>query len=267
MTTPFAPLKKYGFVPDKLVTDDLRSYRAAASDLGIAKRQSAADGATIERRSRINQPEGNARCKGSRAWDPRKDFSQCMQQPTTHSTPNVISPPQERTEPSGHRLCRRGVKSSLRREPDVPGDLLRAIFGNVTEPEARPAKCSAIPATASTALKSCAFTDLIQDFQTTPSVGSLVRPSTTAKTQSIWWVFALAIGVPHLEDESASVTAPTGTASVLKTVERHLRPRSADSIKASGHSAASTGRTHDRKRPRPSPSRSKSPCMPGAIHT
>jgi putative transposase len=31
-------LKKYGFVPDKLVTDDLRSYGAAASHLGIAKR-------------------------------------------------------------------------------------------------------------------------------------------------------------------------------------------------------------------------------------
>jgi transposase-like protein len=31
-------LKKYGFVPDKLVTDDLRSYGAAASDLGIADR-------------------------------------------------------------------------------------------------------------------------------------------------------------------------------------------------------------------------------------
>ena len=30
-------LKKYGFVPDKLVTDELRSY-AAASHLGIAKR-------------------------------------------------------------------------------------------------------------------------------------------------------------------------------------------------------------------------------------
>src|SRR3979411_841669 len=30
-------LKKYGFVPDKLVTDDLRSYAAAASDLGITK--------------------------------------------------------------------------------------------------------------------------------------------------------------------------------------------------------------------------------------
>src|SRR5256714_4529781 len=31
-------LKKFGFVPDKLVTDDLRSYAAAASDLEIAKR-------------------------------------------------------------------------------------------------------------------------------------------------------------------------------------------------------------------------------------
>ncbi len=31
-------LKKYGFVPDKLITDDLRSYPGAASDLGIARR-------------------------------------------------------------------------------------------------------------------------------------------------------------------------------------------------------------------------------------
>ena len=31
-------LKKYGFAPDKLVTDDLISYAAAARDLGIAKR-------------------------------------------------------------------------------------------------------------------------------------------------------------------------------------------------------------------------------------
>jgi putative transposase len=31
-------LKKYGFVPDKLVTDDLKSYTAAGKDLGIAKR-------------------------------------------------------------------------------------------------------------------------------------------------------------------------------------------------------------------------------------
>src|ERR1035437_2235902 len=95
----------------------------------------AVDGATTERRIRINRPdEGRGRCKGSRAWDPRKDFSQCMQQHKILSTSNVILPQQERTEPSGHRPCRHGVKSSPRREPDVPGDLLRAIFGNVTEP-------------------------------------------------------------------------------------------------------------------------------------
>src|SRR5208283_1601211 len=95
----------------------------------------AVDGATIERRIRINRPdEGRGRCKGSRAWDPRKDFSRCKQQHKIPSTSNVILPQEERTEPSGHRPCRHGVKSSLRREPDVPEDLLRAIFGNVTEP-------------------------------------------------------------------------------------------------------------------------------------
>ena len=30
-------LKKYCFVPDRLITDDLRSYGAAARDLGIEK--------------------------------------------------------------------------------------------------------------------------------------------------------------------------------------------------------------------------------------
>jgi hypothetical protein len=95
----------------------------------------AVDGATIERRIRISQPdEGRGRCKGSKAWDPRKDFSQCMQQHKIPSTSNVISRQQERTEPSGHRPCGRGVKSSPRREPDVPSDLFRALFGNVTEP-------------------------------------------------------------------------------------------------------------------------------------
>jgi hypothetical protein len=35
--------------------------------------------------------------------------------------------------PSGHRPCRRSTKSSPRRKSDVPGDLLCALFGNVTE--------------------------------------------------------------------------------------------------------------------------------------
>src|ERR1019366_8973600 len=102
--------------------------------LGSQNAMNAVDGATIERRIRINRPDDeNTRCKVSRAWDPRKDFSQCMQQHKILSTSSAISPQQERTAPSGHRPCRHGVKSSLLREPDVPGDLLRAIFGNVTE--------------------------------------------------------------------------------------------------------------------------------------
>jgi transposase-like protein len=57
-------LEKCGFVPDTLVTDDLRSYAAAATDLRIADAMSAVDGATIERRTRINQPDDeNARAR------------------------------------------------------------------------------------------------------------------------------------------------------------------------------------------------------------
>ena len=78
------------------------------------------DGATIERRIRINRPDDeNTRCKISREWVPRKDFSQCMQQLIILSTSSANLPQQERTEPSGHRLCRHGTKSSPRREPDV----------------------------------------------------------------------------------------------------------------------------------------------------
>jgi hypothetical protein len=51
---------------------------------------SVADGATIEQRIRISQPdEWRGRYKGSRAWDPRKDFSQ-PQPPITRSTSNAI---------------------------------------------------------------------------------------------------------------------------------------------------------------------------------
>jgi hypothetical protein len=64
----------------------------------------AVNGATIEPRIRINQPDDeNARCKGSRALDLRKDFSHCMQQPTTPSTSNAILPQQERIEPFARR--------------------------------------------------------------------------------------------------------------------------------------------------------------------
>src|SRR6478672_3182429 len=86
---------------------------------------SVADGATIERRIRISQPgERRGRCKGSRAWDPRKDFSQPTQPPITpqRPTPSDIS----KDAPSLQGLSHAGVARSRRRrmisavKPDEP---------------------------------------------------------------------------------------------------------------------------------------------------
>src|ERR1700730_228478 len=85
---------------------------------------SAADGATIERRIRISQPdEGRGRCKGSRAWDPAKislnprSYLQHFQRPT----PSDIS----KNAPSLQGLSHAGVARSRRRmisavNPDEP---------------------------------------------------------------------------------------------------------------------------------------------------
>src|ERR1700730_9765620 len=78
----------------------------------------AVDGVITERRIRISRPDDeSARCKVSRVPGLHKDFSQSTQPPTTSSTSNAISPQQERTEHSGHRLCKYGVKLSSRRNP------------------------------------------------------------------------------------------------------------------------------------------------------
>jgi putative transposase len=54
-------LKKYGFVPDKLVTDDLKSYAAAVNDLGIAKRHERG-------RWRNNRAENSHQSTRRREW-------------------------------------------------------------------------------------------------------------------------------------------------------------------------------------------------------
>src|ERR1700681_2992060 len=101
--------------------------------LGSQNATSAVNGATTEPRIHINRPDDeNARCRVSRVRVQPKNFSQPTQPPITPSTSNAISPPQKRTEPSGPRRCRRGATSSLRREPNMPADLLRALVGNVT---------------------------------------------------------------------------------------------------------------------------------------
>ena len=111
-------LKKMNFVPDKLVTDDLRSYGAACRDLGIPTAMNVGGGATTERRTRINQPDdGSARCRGSRVPDQPSDSCPSTRPPTTPSTFSAISPPLARTESSELRPCGRGVRSPPRLEP------------------------------------------------------------------------------------------------------------------------------------------------------
>ena len=84
-------LKKYGFVLDRLITDDLRSYGAAARELGSRSTTNAVDGATTERKTHISRPDDeNARCRASRVEDQPNDFSQPMQPFATPSTSNVI---------------------------------------------------------------------------------------------------------------------------------------------------------------------------------
>ncbi len=111
-------MKKYGFVPDKLVTDDLRSYAAAASDLGIARRHERGRWRN-NRAENSHQPTRRREHKmqGFKSAGSAQNFSQSTQPPTTSSTFNAISSQQERTEPSGHRPCERGVKLSSRRNP------------------------------------------------------------------------------------------------------------------------------------------------------
>jgi hypothetical protein len=60
-----------------------------------------------------------------------------MQQHKIPSTSSAISPQQERTEPSGHRPCRHGVKSSLRRERKSKYELPCLQIRNVTMPSRR----------------------------------------------------------------------------------------------------------------------------------
>jgi transposase-like protein len=82
--------KKYAFAPERLVTDDLRPYGAAARDLGTC--MSAGDGRTIGPRIRISRPDGgSARCNVSSALALRRNSSQPTPLSTTLSTFNAIS--------------------------------------------------------------------------------------------------------------------------------------------------------------------------------
>ena len=73
-------LRKYAFVPERLVTDDLRSYSAAVRRICISRRGG-----------------GSARCSGSRVRVRPRNFFPHTPQSTTPLTCNAISPQLKRT--------------------------------------------------------------------------------------------------------------------------------------------------------------------------
>ncbi len=82
-------LKKYAFAPERLVTDDLRSYGVLSASNTC---MSVGDGRTIGPRIRISRPDGgSASCNVSRALALRKNSSQPTPPSTTLSTSNAIS--------------------------------------------------------------------------------------------------------------------------------------------------------------------------------
>ena len=101
-------LKKMAFVPDKLVTDDLRSYGGPPVSSGcLVVAMNAGDGAITERRTRINRPDDG---RGSRVWDQPNDFCPSTPPPTTPSTSSVTSSQRRHTGHSEPRPCRRGAR-------------------------------------------------------------------------------------------------------------------------------------------------------------
>jgi DDE domain len=74
------------------------------TNLALQAATTAVDGATTGRRTRISRRgDENARCKGSRAPDRRKDFSPRTPPFRIPSTSNATSPQRERTGPSERR--------------------------------------------------------------------------------------------------------------------------------------------------------------------
>jgi Family of unknown function (DUF5681)/DDE domain len=85
-------LKKYAFVPERLITDDLRSYGAAARALGLERLHERGRWRNNRPKIRISRPDdGSARCNVSRALAPRRNSSQPTPPFTTSSTSNAIS--------------------------------------------------------------------------------------------------------------------------------------------------------------------------------
>ena len=103
-------MKKYAFVPERLVTDDLRSYSAAVRDLGIERRHERGRWKNNRARIRISRRGGeSARCSGSRARvQPRNSLS-------AHAAVyNTFNIQRHLTSAQTHRLLRAAAMTTWR---------------------------------------------------------------------------------------------------------------------------------------------------------
>jgi hypothetical protein len=91
-------LKKYAFVPERLVTDDLRSYSAAVRDLGIENAgTSAGGGRIIDPSVRTSRPAGGAqdaalqerRVRAEVSFNPRRRLQHIQRPAPPHLSPDA----------------------------------------------------------------------------------------------------------------------------------------------------------------------------------
>ena len=85
-------LKKYGLIPEKMVTDDLRSYGAAARQVGISDRHERGRWRN-NRAENSDQPtrRRERKMQDLRGFDQHRNFSPFTHQPTTPSTSSALS--------------------------------------------------------------------------------------------------------------------------------------------------------------------------------
>jgi putative transposase len=121
-------LRKYAFVPERLVTDDLRSYGAAARALGLERLHERGRWRNNRAEIRIRQPDdGSARCNASRALALRRNFSQPTPPFATSSTSNAISYQLNRTACYAPLRVARGRCGRLKFRTAIPLRVVASI--------------------------------------------------------------------------------------------------------------------------------------------
>ena len=127
-------LKKCGFVPDRLITNDLRSYAAAAHDLGISTRHERGRWKT-NRAENSHQPTRHRERKMQRFKSSGSAKISLRSRPSsTPSTSNATSLPLQRIAFSAPRQCARGARQSPLLKMSRAAGSSRSFVSNVTRP-------------------------------------------------------------------------------------------------------------------------------------